>query len=157
MDFPAQPCERVDILPEAEKVFGIRPLEGYAAADFLLVFENEAQVEGLEPDFRQLCQWELRGVIATAPGDNHDFVSRFFAPEYGIDEDPVTGSAFCELTPCWANRLGKAKLSARQISRRGGNVECELMGDRVKLSGTAVTYLEGQITVSIPQSILRLV
>jgi predicted PhzF superfamily epimerase YddE/YHI9 len=92
-----------------------------------------------------LRELDLRGVIATAPGGEVDFVSRFFAPKYGIDEDPVTGSAHCELTPYWSRRLGKSILSARQISRRGGDVECKMAGDRVVLRAAAVTFMEAYI------------
>ena len=89
---------------------------------------------------------DLRGVIITAPGSSDDFVSRFFAPRLGIPEDPVTGSAHCTLAPYWAGRLGKRRLSARQVSKRGGSLTCELKGDRVLLSGAAVTVIEAEIT-----------
>jgi predicted PhzF superfamily epimerase YddE/YHI9 len=104
-------------------------------------------LEQLEPDFRLLAQLEGRGVIVTAPGREVDFVSRCFFPRYGVDEDPVTGSAHTTLTPYWAERLGKNRLTARQISRRGGNLEVELQGNRTKISGHAVTYLRGKIEV----------
>lgn len=115
--------------------------------DFLVILENEAAVAALKPDFRALSKLGVRGVIASAPGDSVDFVSRFFAPGVGIDEDPVTGSAHTLMTPYWANRLGKNKMSARQISERVGELELELTGARVKISGKAVTYLRGIIEI----------
>jgi predicted PhzF superfamily epimerase YddE/YHI9 len=96
---------------------------------------------------RKVAAFDVTGVIATAPGDECDFVSRFFAPAFGIPEDPVTGSAHCTLVPYWAKRLGKTTLRARQISPRGGELFCELRGDRVEIAGRAVKYLEGEIEV----------
>ncbi|NNE54610.1 MAG: PhzF family phenazine biosynthesis protein, partial [Flavobacteriales bacterium] len=101
----------------------------------------------LAPDFRAIKALGARGVICSAPGDDVDFVSRFFAPMVGIDEDPVTGSAHTTLTPYWANRLDKKSMKARQISPRVGELDVELQGDRVKISGKAVTYLKGEINV----------
>ena len=102
------------------------------------MFATAAEVRALRPDFAALATLEQYGTIATAPGDDCDFVSRFFAPRVGVPEDPVTGSAHCMLTPYWANRLGKNKLHARQLSARGGELWCELAGDRVKIAGQAV-------------------
>ena len=130
------------------EAIGAEPRETYkGGSDWLLVFENEAQVRALQPDFGALRRVEARGTIATAPGDEVDFVSRFFAPAAGVNEDPVTGSAHCALTPYWVARLGKNPLRARQISRRGGELECTLAGDRVKIGGRVALYLEGSITV----------
>jgi predicted PhzF superfamily epimerase YddE/YHI9 len=109
------------------------------------VFDTEATVRSLAPDFPNLKQLDLRGVVATAPGEKCDFVSRFFAPGHGIDEDPVTGSAHCELTPYWSERLGRKVMRARQVSSRGGDVRCEMAGDRVVLKGGAITFMEGRI------------
>ncbi len=145
MNFPAQPpkpCSPPKALIEA---LGAKPTEVLAADDYLAVFESQAVVQSLAPDFARLGDLDLRGVIATAPGDDHDFVSRFFGPKLGIDEDPVTGSAHCELTPYWSQRLSKKQLRARQISRRGGDVLCEIAGDRVRLKGSAVTFMVGEI------------
>ncbi len=145
MNFPAQPpkpCSPPKTLIEA---LGAKPTEVLAADDYLAVFESQAVVQSLAPDFARLGDLDLRGVIATAPGDDHDFVSRFFGPKLGIDEDPVTGSAHCELTPYWSKRLSKKQLRARQISRRGGDVLCEIAGDRVRLKGSAVTFMVGEI------------
>lgn len=146
MNFPAcppSPCERSEILAQG---LGQRPFEVLAADDYLAVFDSEATVRAITPDQALLGQLDLRGVIVTAPGSDVDFVSRFFAPKFGIPEDPVTGSAHCTLAPYWAKRLGKNVLTARQVSRRGGNIGCELKADRVILSGSAVTVMASEIT-----------
>jgi PhzF family phenazine biosynthesis protein len=152
MDFPAQPAEPVAI-PDglAAALGGARPVEVWAASKLLCVFETEGAVKALEPDFRKLAR-DFKGVIATAPGsDGVDFVSRFFAPYAGIDEDPVTGSAHCTLVPYWARRLGKTELEARQTSARGGRLHCQDRGERVSLAGRAALYLEGRIFVPSEQ------
>jgi len=110
-------------------------------------FESQAQVAALAPDFRALRASTDFAVIATAAGDQHDFVSRFFGPQVGVDEDPVTGSAHCVLTQYWAARTGNSDFRARQISDRGGEVACELRGDRVILAGQAITYMSGMVTL----------
>jgi predicted PhzF superfamily epimerase YddE/YHI9 len=117
-----------------------------------VLLADEAAVMDCDPDFGALRAIETRGVIITAPADrdNVDFVSRFFAPRFGIDEDPVTGSAHCCLAPLWASRLDKSVLTARQLSPRGGELQVELAGDRVKLRGTCVTTLRGNLTESAP-------
>jgi len=148
MDFPAQPplpCEPPGNL--ARGLGGLRPLECLAAADYMAVFDSEATVRAIRPDHTLLGALDLRGVIVTAPGDDVDFVSRFFAPQLGVPEDPVTGSAHCELAPYWAARLRKKVLSARQVSQRGGSLECELSGDRVLISGSAVLFMEAEINI----------
>ena len=145
MDFPARPpkqCVCPEILAAA---LGFRPVEVLASDDYLAVFESEAIVRAITPDHSLLRQLDLRGVIVTAPGSDVDFVSRFFAPKYGIPEDPVTGSAHCELSPYWVKKLGKNTLSAKQVSMRGGNITCEVKADRVLLSGYAVTFMEADI------------
>jgi PhzF family phenazine biosynthesis protein len=145
MDFPAcppTPCESPEILAEG---LGQRPIEVLAAEDYVAVFENEAIIRAITPNQALLGQLDLRGVIITAPGTDVDFVSRFFAPKFGIPEDPVTGSAHCALAPYWAGKLGKLTLSARQISKRGGDLTCEMKADRVVLSGYAVTFMEAEI------------
>jgi len=147
MDFPVrvpQPSESPDMLAEA---LGCYPLEVLAADDYLAVVESEEVVRNLDPDQSLLRKLDLRGVIVTAAGRDADFVSRFFAPKYGIPEDPVTGSAHCELAPYWAAKLGKTMLEARQLSRRGGTILCEVQSGRVLLSGHAVTYLIGEIEI----------
>ena len=145
MDFPScppTPCALPDLLAEG---LGQRPIEVWAADDYLAVFDSEATIRSIMPNQALLAQLDLRGVIVTAPGIDVDFVSRFFAPKLGIAEDPVTGSAHCALAPCWASKLGKTILSARQVSRRGGNLTCEVKADRVMLSGSAITVMEAEI------------
>ncbi len=141
MDFPARPPVPCTVPEMLLKGLGQTPVEVLAADDYLAVFDSEDAVRAITPDFTLLSQLDLRGVIVTAPGADVDFVSRFFAPKCGIPEDPVTGSAHCELTPYWAKRLGKTAFTARQVSRRGGDLLCELKDDRVLLSGRAVTVM----------------
>ena len=145
LDFPSRPPEPVQPPASLIEALGAHPIEWAAARDFLAVFQSEGEVRALTPDFGVLKQFE--GVIATAPGDNADFVSRFFAPSFGIDEDPVTGSTHCVLTPYWAKRLRKSKLLAHQVSARGGELRCEDRGDRVAIAGHAVRYMNGEIHV----------
>jgi len=147
MDFPARPPVPSAGAETLATALGRQPLEVLRADDYLAVFDSEATVRALTPDFPLLATLDLRGVIVTAPGVSDDFVSRFFAPRLGIPEDPVTGSAHCTLAPYWAGRLGKRRLSARQVSKRGGSVACELRDDRVLLSGAAVTFMEAEITL----------
>ncbi|NWG87893.1 MAG: PhzF family phenazine biosynthesis protein [Hydrogenophilaceae bacterium] len=147
MDFPAispEPCQAAAALLEG---IGGQALEVLAADDYLVVLASEEQVRQLAPDMAALSSLDRRGVCVTAPGKDVDFVSRFFAPKYGIPEDPVTGSAHCMLAPYWAGRLGKTRLQARQISPRGGEVLCELHGERVLLSGKAVTYMVAEVSL----------
>ncbi|CAM3309753.1 PhzF family phenazine biosynthesis protein [Aquirufa ecclesiirivi] len=115
--------------------------------DYLFVYENERQVVDMKPDFFEIAKLKARGIIITAPGDEVDFVSRFFGPQSGIDEDPVTGSAHTTLIPYWSNKLNKSQLTAKQLSARGGNLACELLGDRVNISGECVLYMVGEIYV----------
>lgn len=146
MDFPASsltPCEISATLVEG---LGQRPIEVWAAEDYVAVFDSEATVHAITPDQALLGQLDLRCVVITAPGSEVDFVSRVFGPKFGIPEDPVTGSAHCELAPYWASRLGKTVLSARQVSRRGGSLACEVKADRVILTGRALTVMEAEIT-----------
>lgn len=145
MDFPAQPASPCPAPKELIAGLGTEPREVLSSEDFLTVFEKQADILALNPNFDILSKLDLRGVIATAKGEDVDFVSRFFAPKYGINEDPVTGSAHCELTPYWAGRLKKTKLTARQLSRRRGELFCELKNDRVLISGQAAQYLQGVI------------
>ena len=145
MNFPACPPTLRECSETLAKGLGQRPIEVLAADDYLAVFDSEATVRAITPNQALLGQLDLRGVIVTAPGTDVDFVSRFFAPKYGIPEDPVTGSAHCELAPYWANKLGKNILTAKQVSKRGGNITCELKADRVFISGCAVTFMEGEI------------
>ncbi|MBN2170604.1 MAG: PhzF family phenazine biosynthesis protein [Candidatus Krumholzibacteriota bacterium] len=147
LDFPARPAEPRAALPELAAALGAEPAELHASRDLLAVFDTEAVVRGLAPDFAKLAAVETFAVIVTAPGDGVDFVSRVFAPRAGIDEDPVTGSTHCTLTPYWAQRLRKPRLTARQVSARGGELFLESRGDRVGIAGRAVSYLQGNIEV----------
>jgi PhzF family phenazine biosynthesis protein len=147
MDFPARPAQPCDLSSALAAALGKPPRELMAARDYLAVYDSEADVRALAPDMRALAALDRFAIIVTAPGKDADFVSRFFAPARGVDEDPVTGSAHCTLVPYWANRLGKTRLHARQVSARGGELWCELAGDRVFLSGRAVRYLEGTVSI----------
>ena len=149
LDFPSQPPQETKGHPLLEAGLGAKPIQVLAAADYFCVFESEEQVLALKPDMRALAGIDLRGVIATAPGRNCDFVSRFFAPGKGIPEDPVTGSSHTALIPYWAERLGKSELFARQISRRGGELWCQHRGERVSIAGGAVQYLQGHISFPV--------
>ncbi len=148
LDFPAKPGQRVDVTEAMTRALGVRACEAYRARDLMVVVGSAAEVRALEPDMRLLAALDDFAVMVTAPGDGDvDFVSRFFAPKAGIDEDPVTGSAHCTMTPYWATRLGRTTLTAKQLSPRGGELVCELRGDRVLMSGRAVEYLRGEIVV----------
>jgi len=147
MDFPAQPpvpCETPKELLEGLKK---DPSEILCSEDYFVVFSSEKDIIGLEPDMGMLKKLDLRGVIVTARGDEVDFVSRFFAPKFGIDEDPVTGSAHCALTPYWAEKLNKKEVHAHQVSQRGGELFCKDYGDRVAIAGRAVKFMEGSIAI----------
>ena len=141
MDFPAQPPMPCSVPEALISGLGATPSEILASEDYFAVFDSEDALLALAPDHAPLCQLDRRGVIVTAPGRDVDFVSRFFVPKLGVPEDPVTGSAHCALTPYWAKRLGKNALAARQVSRRGGDLLCELKDDRVLISGAAVTVM----------------
>ncbi len=146
MNFPAVEPEKAEGPAILFQALGInRTSEVYKSDDYMVVLDSEAEIADLQPDFRMLNEVDARGIIVTAPGDEVDFVSRFFAPQSGIDEDPVTGSAHTKTTPYWCNKLGKEKLQARQISERGGDLTCIMKGDRVEITGEAVTYLKGEI------------
>lgn len=148
MNFPADEMPKAKAPDVLFKALGIkRTPETYKSDDWMVVMESEEEVAAINPDMRLLNEVEARGVIVTAPGNEVDFVSRFFAPQSGVDEDPVTGSAHTKSTPYWSKILEKSELSARQISPRGGNLTCRMKGDRVEILGQAVTYLKGEITV----------
>ncbi len=147
LDFPVLPPKRIDDDPAVADALGATPTELWDQMDMMAVFGSEAEIAALAPDLTKVAALDTRGLIATAPGDACDFVSRFFAPRAGIPEDPVTGSAHCISTPYWAERLGKTKMRARQISARGGALEVELRGERVLISGQVVPYMEGRIRV----------
>ncbi|MEE4272531.1 MAG: PhzF family phenazine biosynthesis protein [Thermoanaerobaculales bacterium] len=148
LDFPASPPEEIEPPNGLAEALGLEPvLVARAARDVLVLAKDEAVVRGLEPDFSKLGMVEARGVIVTAPAAEFDFVSRFFGPAVGIDEDPVTGSAHCSLAPFWGERLGRAEMIGFQASPRGGVVHVTLNGDRVLLAGSAVTTLRGELMV----------
>jgi len=148
LDFPTDVL-RESVLPELiTESIGKNPLECYMGrSDYLLLFESEPDILDIKPDFRKLAAVGGRGVIVTAPGSDVDFVSRFFAPQAGIDEDPVTGSAHTTLTPFWSARLGKKSMTARQLSVRGGYLECSLHENRVHIAGQAHIFLKGEIFI----------
>ncbi|MFZ5494280.1 MAG: PhzF family phenazine biosynthesis protein [Verrucomicrobiota bacterium] len=147
LDFPSRPAVPCAPPPALLQGLGAVPAHYAQAQANLAVFSTAAQVRALKPDFAALATLEQYGTIATAPGEDCDFVSRFFAPRVGVPEDPVTGSAHCVLAPYWAARLGKKRLHARQLSRRGGELWCELAGDRVRIAGHAVLYLKGELSL----------
>jgi len=148
MDFPALPARPVQPPPGLAEALGAVPRQVLESVeDWLVVLDDEVTVRGLKPDFAALEKMPCRCVVPTARGARVDFVSRAFAPRLGIPEDPVTGSAHCVLVPYWAGVLGKNELHAFQVSARGGEVFCRNAGDRVKLAGRAVVYLEGMIHV----------
>jgi len=151
LDFPAQSYLPLAAPAELGEMLGTTVLDSWLAGeDWIIRVKDETSVAALQPHMARLQQLDCRGLIVTATGDSWDFVSRFFAPRVGIDEDPVTGSAHTKLTPFWADRLGKQQLHARQLSKRGGELFCELRGERVLISGKAVPYLSG--TISLPPS-----
>ena len=148
MTFPARPgvpCEAPEILSEA---LGVPPGECLLSRDYLVVFDSEETIKAISPAMDKLAALDCLGVIISAPGTRSDFVSRFFAPKVGVPEDPVTGSAHCTLIPYWAERLGKTNLHALQLSERGGELFCEQLGDKVRIAGRAVVFLEGFISLT---------
>jgi PhzF family phenazine biosynthesis protein len=147
LDFPSRPVAKCDAPEGLIEAIGKEPKEVLKARDYFLVYENEQEVLEIAPNFSKLLEVDAHGFIVTAKGDSSDFVSRFFAPEVGVFEDPVTGSSHCNLIPYWAEKLGKNEMFARQISQRGGELFCELKNDRVKIGGNAVLYLKGEIYV----------
>lgn len=147
MDFPSQapsPCDAPSALTEA---LGVKPSEVLCSEDYFVLLPLEQDVRSVDPDMGLLKKVDLRGVIVTAKGKDADFVSRFFAPKYGVNEDPVTGSAHCALIPYWSGKLGKKDLLAHQVSKRGGELFCKDQGDRVLIAGRTVAYMEGTITL----------
>ena len=150
MDFPATPAEPIEAVPALNAALGVTPIfSGRTRFDYLLEVEPEATLRAIQPDIRALKALKVRGVIVTsrAGAGQYDFVSRFFAPGAGVDEDPVTGSAHCALAPYWSAKLGKTELLAYQASARGGVVRVRAAGARVHLGGQAVTVLSGELNV----------
>ncbi len=147
INLPAQPPEPCAMPPNLVAALGRQPAQVLGAVKYLAIYDSETEVAALAPDLAAWSHADRDGVIVSAPGRDCDFVSRYFAPHAGIPEDPVTGSAHCTLMPYWVKRLGKTRLHARQISQRGGELLCELEGDRVVIAGHAAFYLEGRIHV----------
>ncbi len=154
LDFPSRPPEAIAVHPGLVSALGGSPTAILAARDYLVRYETAKEVAALRPNFMELAEVDRFAVIATAPGpaptgEDCDFVSRFFAPARGINEDPVTGSAHTTLIPYWARELGKAELRARQISPRGGELFCALKGDRVEIAGHSALFLRGTISLAL--------
>jgi PhzF family phenazine biosynthesis protein len=149
LNFPTARFKHVEPPEIINRALGKKSSEVYFSSDYLVVFDSEKDITDLNPDFHLLSQLKTRGVIVTAKGKDVDFVSRFFAPAVGINEDPVTGSAHTILTPYWAKKLNKSKLTAHQLSERRGKLICKYLGDRVDISGNAVTYLIGTMNIDI--------
>ncbi len=151
LDFPADTLLPASVLPPSLlDGLGQKPTAVFRGkTDFLVVYDTQAQIDALRPNFRELASLPARGICVTAPADapNIDFVSRFFGPQSGIDEDPVTGSAHTTLMPYWVNRLGKTELVAQQRSSRGGLLSCELIGNRVRIAGHVRLYLTGSLSI----------
>lgn len=147
LDFPAWIPEQIEIPEALTEGLGISPLSVYKTRDCIALLENEYQVFNLKPEMSHFLKLDQLCIIATSPGDHCDFVSRVFVPAAGIPEDPVTGSAHSSLIPFWAMRLGKNRMSAIQLSKRQGYLQCELRGDRVSIGGKCVTYMTGEISV----------
>jgi predicted PhzF superfamily epimerase YddE/YHI9 len=145
MDFPARKPVQTQAPPLLPEALGVETARVLLADDYVVVLEHESQVRRLSPDFSKLAEIDARGVVVTARGEEADFVSRCFFPRLRVNEDPVTGSAHCELAPYWAQQLGKTDLLAKQLSRRSGFVSCRVAGDRVELTGTAVDYMKGRV------------
>jgi len=145
MDFPALPAAPVDLPAGFAEAIGLEPVAYLRAVKDMAVFESESIVRGIDPDFDFIARLDGMGLIVTSPGDDSDCASRFFAPKFGIDEDPVTGSAHCTIVPYWADRLGKSDIHARQVSARSGDLYCRMDGDRVRMGGRAVLFLSGMI------------
>jgi len=148
MDFPADKIKKITAPKSFTDCLNKTPVEIYKGSfDFMLVFKTEKEIAEMKPDFLKMASINTRGIIVTAPGEKSDFVSRFFAPAFGINEDPVTGSAHTVLTPYWSKRLNKKSLTARQLSERGGILWCKDEGKRVHIAGSAVLYMKGEIFV----------
>lgn len=149
LNFPSDIINQVEIPNEIRDGLGVAPLEVYRGkTDFMVIVKDQETVESIQPDFKILTQLnKARGTIVTAPGNEVDFVSRCFFPQAGVDEDPTTGSAHTSMTPYWSKKLGKTEMKAMQLSKRKGHLTCKYLGDRVEISGQAITYLKGEIFV----------
>ncbi len=158
LDFPSYPMTEIEAVPDLVEAVGVKPNQTWEAQGNMvfMLLDSEEQIKALRPDMSLLAKLPYDEVIVTAKGESSDFASRMFAPRIGIPEDPVTGAIHCSLIPYWAEKLVQDKLFARQVSARGGELFCELVGDRVKIGGNAVTFLKGEIMVEVaPQSSQR--
>jgi PhzF family phenazine biosynthesis protein len=148
LNFPVDTVKKIEAPEDLITAIGKKPIETFKGkTDYLFVYQTQKEIEDIIPDFELIKKSKARGIIITAKGDDVDFVSRFFAPLVGINEDPVTGSAHTTLTPYWTVKLGKKELSAMQLSKRRGKLNCKLVDDRVEITGNAITYLEGSIKI----------
>ncbi|HTX89453.1 MAG TPA: PhzF family phenazine biosynthesis protein [Bacteroidales bacterium] len=151
LNFPAGHFRKIEVPFNLSRSVMALPVETYQGkTDVMMVFEKEEQIVKMKPDFTLMSSTPARGVIVTAPGKSSDFVSRFFAPQVGINEDPVTGSAHTMLIPYWSQKLGKKEMKAIQLSERKGFLLCRDLGERVEIGGKAVTYLVGEIDIKEP-------
>ena len=149
LDFPKDTFIKTNHEDAVCNAIGLRPTETYKGQiNLMAVYENEEEILNLKPDFKKVLDLTGQGLIVTAPGLHHDFVSRYFCPKYGINEDPVTGSAHTTLIPYWSDKLGSKKLLAKQVSIRGGELFCENKNERVLIGGNAVLYMKGNINIS---------
>ena len=149
LDFPKDTFTEINNRDVVGDAVGLKPIETYKGQiNLMAVYENEEDILNLKPDFNKIIKLVGQGLIVTAPGLHHDFVSRYFCPKYGINEDPVTGSAHTTLTPYWSDKLASKKLLAKQVSKRGGELFCENKDERVLIGGNAVLYMKGSINIS---------
>jgi PhzF family phenazine biosynthesis protein len=150
LDFPSDNLSKVELTQSLKSCFNLVPDEVYQGkTDYMLVYRNEKEILNIIPDFISIGKTDCRGIIVTAPGENCDFVSRFFGPQSGVDEDPVTGSAHTTLTPYWSGRLKKNELSAIQLSARRGILKCKNSGSRTEISGTCRLYMIGELFLEL--------
>lgn len=147
MDFPSRAPEHIDMPEALISGLGVKPLTVHKSSDIMAVFEDEQTIRNINPDLQILSELNVVGIIITAPGNEADFVSRFFAPRAGVNTDPVTGSVYFTLVPYWAKQLNKLTLQAVQLSQRGGKLVCTAKDNRVTIQGSAVTYLVGSILI----------
>lgn len=146
LNFPSSKIEVIEIPDNIKNAFNLESIKCIKGRDdLMLIFENESDIQNLNPDFQKITESKARGIIVTAESQEFDFVSRFFAPAVGINEDPVTGSAHTMLIPYWAKQLNKTEMVAKQVSERGGIIHCHHLGERIKIGGKAVTYLVGKV------------
>ena len=149
LDFPKDKFERVDMVEKVRIATGVKPIETYIGdINLFAVYENEEVISNIQPDFDAVSKLDGQGLIISSSSNQYDFVSRYFCPKFGINEDPVTGSAHTTLIPYWSEKLSKDSLTAKQISKRGGELFCQNKNDRVLIGGNAVLYMKGTIEIS---------